>query len=212
MANPTGSYTVPTPALCKMYDEWIETMLKDQDGINGWNNYGYGLGNFHECGKAEETSWDTFELIGYLVQHKGVDINKSSAGGDTPLMHACHAGRRWDPRIKCLLKNGADIMAKNPSGETVFSLGSYVKQELVKPEYAQFYDIDLVRNMKDPDWVLQGKRNILHYLAMERRDFLFTGKDFNEQAAYEAVQAGARAREREWCRLAPPMALTRRRQ
>ena len=72
------------------------------------------------------------EVVEFLLKLNKISVNATNHFNQTPLMHACVDGDRLD-KIKMLLKNGANIQARDYYGSTVLHIASRnSKQEVVE--------------------------------------------------------------------------------
>ena len=72
------------------------------------------------------------EVVEFLLKLNKISVNATNHFNQTPLMHACIDGGRLD-NIKMLLKNGANIQARDYYGSTVLHIASRnSKQEVVE--------------------------------------------------------------------------------
>lgn len=87
---------------------------------------------------------DSVDIVKMVIS-QGVDINKKSDGGYSPLMKASVNG--YHGMVKLLLDNGADIHAVNDSGETVLMMGAFKgNSEVVKVFLEKDIDIEAKDN------------------------------------------------------------------
>lgn len=89
-------------------------------GVSTTERVSYGSSALHEACSSDTNC--TVEILSYLIEDLGLNVNAKSYGGSSPLMEAVYLGDCTPEIVEYLVDQGSDIKERADSGEGLLSL------------------------------------------------------------------------------------------